>query len=122
MSLHRYATRLGERLRTNRRAPRRTCENRSKRPRVEPLENRTVLSLTFPAQYGGQGTNNGGDVRTGDIPVYLIFAAGATTGFRFDGSVDENALVSAVTNILNSSYFSGLSEYGASTHAHLAGT
>jgi hypothetical protein len=76
----------------------------------------------FPAQYGAQGTSNGHDVLTGDIPVYLIFAGGASTGFGYDGSVDENALVTAVNNILNSPYYSGLSEYGAATHAHVAGT
>jgi Ca2+-binding RTX toxin-like protein len=61
-------------------------------------------------------------VRTGDIPVYLIFAGNTTTGFGSDGSVDMNTLVTAVNNILNSSFLSGLSEYGAATHAHVAGT
>src|SRR6516162_7421684 len=92
------------------------------RPELETLENRLVPSLVFPAQYGAQGTSNGHDVLTGDIPVYLIFAGGASTGFGYDGSVDENALVTAVNNILNSPYYSGLSEYGAATHAHVAGT
>jgi hypothetical protein len=101
----------------------------AKRPRkprawlqLESLESRFVPSLVFPTQYGAQSTSNGHDVLTGNIPLYLIFAGGSSTGFGYDGSVDEKALVTAVNTILNSSYLSGLAEYGAATHAHVAGT
>src|SRR5262249_11319558 len=104
-------------------APGRRASKKSKVSlQLETLEDRLVPSLTFPAQYGAQGTSLGGDVRTGDVPVYLIFANNQTTGFGFDGSVTASQIQAAVTNILNSSYYSGLSEYGAATHAHVAGT
>jgi hypothetical protein len=64
----------------------------------------------------------GGDVLTGDVPVYLIFAGGQGAQYGYDGSVTAQQITAAVQNILNSTYLSGLSQYGASTHAYLAGT
>ncbi len=54
--------------------------------------------------------------------MYLIFAGGPGQMYGSHGTVSASTIVSAVTTILNSNYLSGLSEYGATTHAHVAGT
>jgi hypothetical protein len=93
-----------------------------RRLQMEVLEDRTVPALVFAPQYGVQPTTVGSNVLQGDVPVYLIFAGGSSSGFGYDGSVNQSAIVNAVNNILSSSYLSGLAEYGAATRAHLAGT
>ncbi len=105
------------RVQTFRRKP------RSRPLELEALEDRCVpTNAVFTAQYGRQPTSNGGDVLTGNIPVYLIFAGGQGARYGFDGSVTRQDIINGVNNIFNSTYFSGLSEYGAATQAHLAGT
>jgi hypothetical protein len=111
---------------TKNRRPRSRSRKISHRPVLEPLEDRCVLTLFFPAEYGAQPTvvypNVFGNILTGDVPVYLIFAGGSSTGFGYDGTVNESSIVNAVNNILASPYYSDLSEYGAATQAHVAGT
>jgi len=85
---------------------------------IEPLEIRRMLTVTFTPQYGIQATSNGGTVRTGTVPVELIFLGGST-GFGFDGSVTEPQIITAVNKILASSYLTGLSEYGTTSSASL---
>jgi hypothetical protein len=93
------------------------------RPELETLEDRSVPSgLSFAARYGPEATTIGKDVLTGDVPVFLIFAGGQGAVYGQDGTVSQSQIITAVNNILNSSFLSGLSEYGAATHAHLAGT
>jgi hypothetical protein len=99
---------------------------RKPRPRpltVEALEDRCVPStVAFSPAYGAQQTSNGGDVLTGNVPVYLIFAGGPGAHYGYDGTVTAQQLKNAVSNILSSSYLSGLSEYGAATQAYVART
>jgi hypothetical protein len=95
----------------------------STRPQLEQLEDRTVPSgLSFGPQYGQEQTTIGGDVLTGNVPVYVIFAGGQGAVYGQDGTVTQSQIITAVNNILNSSFLSDLSEYGAATHAYLAGT
>jgi hypothetical protein len=100
-----------------------TTNCRFTRPQLEPLEDRCVPSgLAFAAQYGAQVTTVGHDVLTGNVPVYLIFAGGQGAVYGQDGTVTTSQITAAVDNILSSSFLSGLAEYGAATHAYLAGT
>lgn len=85
---------------------------------IEPLEIRQMLTVTFTPQYGIQATSNGGTVRTGNVPVELIFLGGST-GFGFDGSLNETQIIAAVNKILASPFLTGLSEYGATSSAYL---
>ena len=102
----------------------RRLRDATQRAIIEPLENRQMMNAVFPAVYGAQGTSFGdsGEILTGNLPVYLIYAGGSSTGFGYDGSVSAGQITQAVKNILASPYLTGLGEYGASTHAYVAGT
>jgi hypothetical protein len=100
-----------------------TTNRRFTRPQLEPLEDRcTPSGVSFAAQYGPEPTTIGSDVLTGNVPVYLLFAGGPGAVYGQDGTVTQSQIIAAVNNILNSPYLSELSEYGAATHAYLAGT
>ena len=112
-------------LPTNRAASRRARRQASHcraHPPLESLEPRLLLSLAFTPQYPGQTTTNGGNVDTGNVPVYLIFAGGSTTGFGYDGSLNTTQLQTAVNQILASPFLTGLAEYGATATASVQAT
>src|SRR5689334_12712272 len=88
---------------------------------AELLEERRLLAALYTPQYPGTVTNFGDYQFTGDIPIYLIYAGGSNSGFGYDGSVTSSQISDAVREILASSYLSGLSEYKASTQAHVNG-
>src|SRR4051794_20596000 len=69
---------------------------------MELLEPRQLLSLTFPVKEGVQALSNGGTVATGNVPIYLIFAGGSSSGFGFDGSLTSTDITNAVGKILAS--------------------
>lgn len=93
------------------------------KPWAERLEDRIVpSSLLFSPQYGSQGTTNDGEVTAGSTPVYLIFAGGSSSGFGYGRSLDQTTITNAVKKLLASPYLGGLSEYGATTQAHVAAT
>ena len=95
----------------------------SRRPELEALEDRCVpAGGGFSAQYGNPTTHPGGNVLTGDVPVYLIFSGGQNAKYGYDGNVTRQQIINAVNNILNSNYLSGLGQYGAATRAHVAQT
>ncbi|MFI5379934.1 MAG: hypothetical protein ACHRHE_11600, partial [Tepidisphaerales bacterium] len=89
---------------------------------LETLESRQLLSLTFAPQFPIQSTSNGGTVDTGNVPVYLIFAGGSSTGFGYDGSLNTTQITTAVNKILASPFLSSLSEYGVTPNAFVNGT
>lgn len=101
--------------------------NRSLRPHLERLEDLCLLSVGPPytPQFGAPTiTQRGSDVITGNIPVYLIYAGGPNASYGSDPGhpVSSSTITQAVQQILASNYLSGLSEYGAATHAYVAGT
>jgi hypothetical protein len=113
---------------------RRARRARSFQPGVEGLEDRTVLSLPpFAPQFGpATGFSDGGGKLVGNVPVYLIFAdPNGTATFGNDPAhpLAISDITQAVTTILNSGYFDGLSQYGVDLfgfhigfHPYLAGT
>ncbi len=99
---------------------------RKGRLRLEELEGRVVPALVFPTSPGSVSVaSDGGGELEGKVPVYLIFARDASTGFGYNGTVSAAQITSAFQTILSSGYLDGLAQYEPNARraqAYLAGT
>lgn len=88
------------------------------RPRVECLEDRLVPTVSFQPHFGAEILQRGSGPVLDSTPVYLIFEGHywqRPTGLSYDDVINR------VTEILASSYLSGLQQYGSNCFAYLAG-
>jgi len=81
MSSRRYISRLARQFFSPHGNPRKRDAARVYQPKLDSLEDRCLLStLYFPPKYSGESVSQyGGEVRTGDVPVYLILAGGSSS-------------------------------------------
>ena len=84
--------------------------------------NGTDSNLVFEPIYGIESTSGStsGTELTGNIPIYLIFWGSAWNNLL--NSPSMLGVTTSIGGILGSAYFSGLTQYGASDTAHIAGS
>ncbi len=84
--------------------------------------NGTDTNLVFEPIYGIESTSGStsGTELTGNVPVYLIYWGSAWNNLL--NSPSMLGVTTSISAILGSGYFGGLTQYGASNTAHIAGS
>lgn len=94
-----------------------TAVTRAASVACEPLENRTMFNVVIHPVFGTEPQTQDNGTRLSDPPVYLIFWGSYWGG---TGSPRAVAVENAAANVMNSAYPNTYSQYGVSTHPHLA--
>jgi hypothetical protein len=85
------------------------------RPRLEPLEDRTVPTIVWSPHFGAETTLDHQGNRLSSPPVYFIFWGSYWGDSNHEGASLRLSFLQAAQDILATSYLSGLTEYSIPT-------
>jgi hypothetical protein len=91
-----------------------------RRPGVECLEDRTLLTVAFQPVWGPETATDNGGSKMSSPPVYLLFWGSYWNSAQ--GKADSSSITSKAQALLGSQYFSGLTQYGSDGKASFGGT